>query len=183
MNIILFPSRRILKAETALNLGKKQEAIKLALPLTTAKDKEIAYRANRTVGLAYYKLKIYNKSVELLTRTCELGNYRHDWYNLAMAQAFDSDFESANTTFNHIYRTNVQPGYMYTLPVPSMLFQFMKVLIKKGDLSGAKVRANELKQMYDGVGKTNIEQQVQRGLPAYSAFCNEVERLFKPGTL
>lgn len=183
MSFIFFKTQRLNKAESCLNLGKKQIALRLAKPLLNSRNKDIAYRANRLSGLALYKLKNYNDSIVFLRKACLLGNFRHDWYNLAMALAFSNHIEDAEEAFKNIYRTNVQSGYMYTLPVPGMLFQYMKALKQKEHVSGAIARANELKQMYIGIGKSDPGKQVQRGLPSFPTFRKEIEPLFQPEKL
>lgn len=183
MSFIIFKTQRLNKAEACLNLGKKQVALKLVLPLVKSKKADIAYRANRVSGLALYKQKKYDECVEFLEQACRLGNYRHDWYNLAMALALAGKFDKAEESFKNIYRTNVQSGYMYTLPVPGMLFQYMKALKQKEFIEGAIARANELKQMYIGVGKSDPGKQVQRGLPSFPTFRKEIESLFQPEKL
>ncbi|WP_010665331.1 hypothetical protein [Marinilabilia salmonicolor] len=177
MHLILFKSRRLKRADYALTHGAYQKAFRLALPLVDSVKIEIAFLANRMCGLALYKRKKYEESLHFLEKTCHLRNYRHDWYNLAMASAFCGNLEKAEEAFKNIYRSSVQPGYLYATPVPGLLFQYMKALKKKQFIDAAKIRANELKQMYVGVGK-DISKQVQRGLPAYPAFQREVESLF-----
>lgn len=177
MHLIFFKSRRLKKADYALTHGAYQKAFKLAFPLVNSGNLEIAFLANRLCGLAMYKRKKYDESLDFLEKTCYLRNYRHDWYNMAMALVLSSKLERAEEAFKNIYRSNVQPGYMYATPVPGLLFQYMKALKKKQFVDAAKARANELKQMYAGVG-TDITKQVQRGLPAYPAFQKEIELLF-----
>jgi len=179
MHFIFFKDRRLNKAELALNNGSYQNAVKLGLPYVNSKNSETAFRSNRLCGLALYKQKKYDESIGFLEKACQLGNYRHDWYNLAMSCAFAGNLNKAEDAFQNIYRTNVQPGYMYSVPVPGLLFQYMKALKQKQFNEAAIVRANELKQMYLGVGK-DINQQVHRGLPAYTTFRKEVEPLFEP---
>jgi len=179
MRLILFKNRRLNKAEYALNYGRSQEAFKLGQPLVNSQNNEIAYRANFICGLALYKRKKYVESLAFLEKTCLLRNYRHDWYNLAMACVFAGKLDKAEEAFKHIYRTNVQPGYLYAIPVPGLLFQYLKALKKKQFIEAAITRANELKQMYIGVGP-DTTKQVQRGLPAYPTFRMEVESLFQP---
>lgn len=179
MHLILFKENRLNKAEFALNIGSYQKAFTLGLPLTTNPNNEMAFKANRICGLALYKLKRYNDSIEFLEKACQLGNYRHDWYNLAMSSAFSGKIEKAEEAFKNIYRTNVQPGYMYTIPVPGLLFQYMKALKQKQFIDAAITRVNELMQMYIGVGN-DTTKQVQRGLPSYITFRSEVEPLFEP---
>ncbi len=179
MYFILFKNRRLNKAEYALNSGKYQEALKLGQPLANSRNNEFAYRANFLCGLALYKRKKYDDSLAFLEKACQLGNYRHDWYNLAMASAFAGKLKEAEEAFKNIYRTNVQPGYVYAVPVPGLLFQYMKALKRNQFVDAAIMRANELKQMYVGVG-ADTTKQVQRGLPAYPTFRMEVESLFQP---
>ncbi|PTN08686.1 M48 family metallopeptidase [Mangrovibacterium marinum] len=179
MPFILFKNRRLNKATYALNSGKYQQALKLAQPLVNSRNNEIAYRANFIGGLALYKRKKYDDSLPFLEKACQLGNYRHDWYNLAMASVFAGKLTEADEAFKNIYRTNVQPGYVYAVPVPGLLFQYMKALKRNQFIDAAITRANELKQMYVGVG-SDTTKQVQRGLPAYPAFRVEVESLFHP---
>lgn len=176
--MILFKKHRIKSAELALNSGNRQRAIKLAIPLIRSTNKEIAYQANKIVGLAQYKLKKYSEGVTYLRTAVALGNYRHDWYNLAMAHAFSANLDDAEKAFMKIYSTNVQPGYMHTVPVPGMLFQYMKVLSKMNFKEAAIARATELKQMYIGIGKSDPGKQVQRGLPSFPTFRKEIETLF-----
>lgn len=176
MHLILLKSRRLKKADYALTHGAYQKAYKLASPLVNSGNLEIAFQANRICGLAMYKRKKYKESLDFLEKTCHLRNYRHDWYNLAMALVFSSELKRAEEAFINIYRTSVQPGYMYATPVPGLLFQYMKALKQKQFVDAARVRANELKQMYAGVG-TDITKQVQRGLPAYPSFQKEIESL------
>lgn len=178
MGFVLLKKRRLLKAEESFNLGKKSMALKQAKPLLTSKNKEFAYRANRLSGLALYKQRKYQESIPLMEAACQLGNYRHDWYNLSMAFAFNGHFEKADEAFQNIYRTNVQSGYMYAISIPAMLFQYMKVLIQKGNTERAIRRANELKQMYAGTGISDVNKQIPRGLPAYPTFRKEIETLF-----
>lgn len=179
MHIILFKNRRLNKAEQALNQSKYKRAFKLGKPLTHSKDRKIAYRANFLCGLALYKRKRFEDSIDYLKKSSQLGNYRHDWYNLSMAYVFSGNVEKAEEAFKNIYRTNVQAGYMYAIPVPGLLFQYVKALIQKQFIDAAKKRANELKQMYMGVG-SDTTKQVQRGLPSYTSFRKVVEPLFEP---
>uniref|UniRef100_UPI0032162102 tetratricopeptide repeat protein n=1 Tax=uncultured Draconibacterium sp. TaxID=1573823 RepID=UPI0032162102 len=179
MRLILFKNRRLNKAEYALNIGKYQEAFRLGQALKNSQKNEMAYRANFICGLALYKRKKYEDSLGFLEKACLLGNYRHDWYNLAMASVFAGKLEKAEEAFKNIYRTNVQPGYLYAVPVPGLLFQYLKALKHKQFIDAAIIRANELKQMYLGVG-SDTTKQVQRGLPAFPAFRIEVEPLFQP---
>ncbi|MDX8339226.1 hypothetical protein SLH46_08550 [Draconibacterium sp. IB214405] len=179
MRLILFKARRLKKAELAFNGGKYREAVKLGNPLTNVLNNEMAFRANRVCGLALYKQKKYEESLEYLEKSSQLGNYRHDWYNLAMALVFAGKLEKAEDAFKNIYRTNVQPGYLYAVPVPGLLYQYMKALTKKQFADASKARANELKQMYVGVGP-DTAKQVQRGLPNFTTFLAEVESLFEP---
>lgn len=176
---ILFRNKRLNKAEHALNYGKYKEAYKIGRVLVNSQNHDISFRANRVCGLALYKRKEYEESLVFLQKACEKGNYRHDWYNLAMACVSARRLERAEEAFKNIYRTNVQPGYMYAVPVSGLLYQYMKALKKEQFADVAKARANELKQMYVGVGP-NTEKQVQRGLPAYTTFLQEVEPLFEP---
>lgn len=179
MHLILFKKRRLNKAEFAFNSGRYKEAVKLAQVLVNSGNTEMAFRANRVCGLALYKRKKYEDSRSFLEKACQLGNYRHDWYNLAMALVFAGQLEEAEEAFKNIYRTNVQPGYMYSIAIPGLLFQYMKALKKKQFVDAAIVRANELKQMFVGVGP-DATKQVQRGLPALTTFLAEVEPLFEP---
>lgn len=178
MHLILFKNRRLNKAESAFSQGNHKKALKLGRPLTKLKNSEMVYQANRVCGLALYKLKRYNDSLSFLEKACELGNYRHNWYNLTMAMAYAGKLEQAEEAFQNIYRTNVQPGYMYAVPVPGLLFQYMRALIQKQFTSAAIARANELKQMYVGVG-SDITKQVARGLPSLPMFFKEVQSLFE----
>ena len=179
MHLVLFKNQRLNKAELALNGGRYQEAIKLGQTLVNARNKEIAFRANRLCGLALYKRKKYDDSLQYLEKACGIGNFRHDWYSLAMALVFAGKLEKAEEAFKNIYRTNVQPGYLYAVPVPGLLYQYMKALKKKQFVDAAKVRANELKQMFVGVGP-DTTKQVQRGLPNFTTFLADVEPLFEP---
>lgn len=179
MHLVLFKNKRLNKAENALNSGKYQEAVKLGQTLVNARNREIAFRANRLCGLAFYKRKKYDESLEYLEKACHTGNFRHDWYSLAMALVIAGKLEKAENAFKNIYRTNVQPGYMYAVPVPGLLYQYMKALKKKQFIDAAKLRANELKQMFVGVGP-DTTKQVQRGLPNLNTFLTEVESLFEP---
>ncbi|WP_319227318.1 hypothetical protein [Draconibacterium orientale] len=179
MHLVLFKNQRLNKAELALNGGRYQEVIKLGQTLVNARNKEIAFRANRLCGLALYKRKKYDDSLQYLEKACGIGNFRHDWYSLAMALVFAGKLEKAEEVFKNIYRTNVQPGYLYAVPVPGLLYQYMKALKKKQFVDAAKVRANELKQMFVGVGP-DTTKQVQRGLPNFDTFLTEVESLFEP---
>jgi tetratricopeptide (TPR) repeat protein len=179
MHLVLFKNHRLNKAEHALNCGRYQEAIKLGQTLVNSRNKEITSRANRLCGLALYKRKKYDDSLQYLEKACRIGNYRHDWYSLAMALVFAGKPEQAEEAFKNIYRTNVQPGYLYAVPVPGLLYQYMKALTKKQFVDAAKVRANELKQMFVGVGP-DTTKQVQRGLPNFNTFLTEVESLFEP---
>lgn len=179
MHLIIFKNRRLNKADFALNHSKYQKAFIHALPLVNSRNKEIAFRSNRICGLALYKQKKYEDSIKYMEKACQVGNYRHDWYNLSMAFVFAGKPEKADEAFKNIYRTNLQPGYMYAVPVPGLLFQYLKALILKKFNDAAMVRANELRQMYIGVGK-DINKQVQRGLPSYPMFLNEVKLLLEP---
>lgn len=179
MRLIVFKNHRLLKAEQALNDGRYPEAIILGQALANARKKEIAFRANRLCGLALYKRKKYGESLKYLEKACQIGNYRHDWYNLAMALVFAGKLDQAEEAFKNIYRTNLQPGYLYAVPVPGLLYQYMKALKKKQFVDAAIVRANELKQMFCGVGPDSTKQ-VQRGLPNFTTFLAEVESLFQP---
>lgn len=179
MHLILFKNRRLKKADYALNQGRLQKTFKLAVPFVNSHNNEIAYQANRLCGLARYKQKKYEDSIGFFEKTCQLENYRHDWYNLAMALAFVGKLEKAEEAFKNIYRTNVQPGYMYTVPVPGLLFQYLKVLKQKQFVDAAIARANELKQMFDGVGTSDVTKQVERGLPSYPMFLKEVKGLIQ----
>ncbi|WP_321996286.1 tetratricopeptide repeat protein [Draconibacterium orientale] len=179
MHLVLFKNRRLNKAELALNGGRYQEAIKLGQALVNSRNKEINFRANRLCGLALYKRKKYDDSLQYLEKACGIGNFRHDWYSLAMALVFAGKLEKAEEAFKNIYRTNVQPGYLYAVPVPGLLYQYMKALKKKQFVDAAKVRANELKQMFVGVGP-DTTKQVQRGLPNFTTFLADVEPLFEP---
>ncbi|KJF43453.1 tetratricopeptide repeat protein [Draconibacterium sediminis] len=179
MHLVLFKNQRLNKAEHALNCGRYQEAIKLGQVLVNSRKKEIAFRANRLCGLALYKRKKYDESMEYLEKACLIGNYRHDWYSLAMALVFAGKLEKLEEAFKNIYRTNVQPGYLYAVPVPGLIYQYMKALKKNQFVDAAMVRANELKQMFVGVGP-DTTKQVQRGLPNFTTFLAEVESLFEP---
>ncbi len=179
MRVILFKNRRLNKAAYALNCGRYQEALKLGQPLVNTQDKAMTYRANFVCGLALYKRQKYEDSLDFLEKACQFGNYRHDWYNMAMASVFAGQLEKAEEAFKNVYRTNVQPGYLYAVPVPGLLFQYLKALKKNKFIDAAITRANELKQMYIGVGP-DTTKQVQRGLPAYPTFRMEVESLFQP---
>jgi len=178
MCLILLKNRRLNKAENAYNIGKYQEAFKLGKSLLNSRNNDIAFRAYRICGLALYKRKKYEESLGIMEKTCELGNYRHDWYNLAMSYVFAGKLEKSEEAFQNIYRTNVQPGYMYSVPIPGLLFQYMKALKQKAFIDAAITRANELKQFYVGVG-ADITKQVQRGLPSYPVFRKEVEPMFQ----
>lgn len=177
--MVLFKNRRLNKAEHALNGGRHQEALKLGQALVNSRNKEIAFRANRLCGLALYKRMKYEESLVYMEKACRTGNYRHDWYSLAMALVFAGKLEKAENAFKNSYRTNVQPGYLYAVPVPGLLYQYMKALKKKQFVNAAIVRANELKQMFVGVGP-DTTKQVQRGLPNLNTFLAEVESLFEP---
>ncbi|WP_163325818.1 hypothetical protein [Draconibacterium mangrovi] len=179
MYLVLFKNRRLNKAERALNCGRYQEAIKLGNALVNSRNKEIAFRANRLCGLVLYKRRKYDESLEYLEKACLIGNYRHDWYSLAMALVFAGKLEKAEEAFKNIYRTNVQPGYLYAVPVPGLLYQYMKALKKNHFVDAAILRANELKQMFVGVGPETTKQ-VQRGLPNFNTFMTDVESLFQP---
>ncbi|WP_297093550.1 hypothetical protein [uncultured Draconibacterium sp.] len=179
MRLILSKNRRLNKAEQALNSGRYQEALELGQALVNSRNKEITFRANRLCGLALYKRKKYHESLEYLEKACKTGNYRHDWYSLAMALVFAGKLEEADEAFKNIYRTNVQPGYLFAIPVPGLLYQYMKALTKMQFADAAIVRANELKQMFVGVGP-DATKQVQRGLPVLTTFLADVEPLFEP---
>ncbi len=179
MRLILFKNRRLKKAEYALNQNRNQEAFKLGQPLVNSRNNEIASRANRICGLALYKRKKFDDSLEFLEKTCQLANYLHDWYNLTMASVYAGKLEKSEEAFKNIYRTSVQPGYMYSVPVPGLIFQYLRALKQKQFIDAAITRANELKQMYIGVGH-DTTKQVQRGLPSYHMFKQEVESLFQP---
>nr|WP_319569793.1 hypothetical protein [uncultured Draconibacterium sp.] len=179
IHLVLLKKRRLNKAEHALNGGSYQEALKLGRVLVNSRNREMNFRANRLCGLALYKRKKYEESLEYLEKACRTGNYRHDWYSLAMALVFAGKLEKAEEAFKNIYRTNVQPGYLYAVPVPGLLYQYMKALKKKQFVDAAIVRANELKQMFVGVGP-DTTKQVQRGLPNFTTFLAEVESLFQP---
>lgn len=178
MHLILFKNRRLKQADYASTHGKYQMAIKLVRPLVHSQSKEVAFKVNRICGLSLYKQKKYKESIVFLEAACQLGNYRHDWYNLAMASAFSGDLEMAEQAFQNIYRTNVQPGYMYAVAVPGLIFQYTKALIQKQFIGAAKKRTRELKQMYQGVGN-DITKQVQRGLPSYPVFQKEIEAVLQ----
>ncbi len=178
MRIILFKNRRLKKAEYALNQNRNQEAFKLGHTLVNSRNNEMASRANRICGLALYKRKKYDDSLEFLEKTCQLANYRHDWYNLTMASVYAAKLEKSEEAFQNIYRTNVQPGYMYSVPIPGLIFQYLRALKQKQFIDAAITRANELKQMYIGVGH-DTRKQAQRGLPSYHVFIKEVESLFQ----
>ena len=179
MGFVILKNRRIQKAERSLNSGKRELALKLAKPLLNAKNNEIAYRANRLSGLALYKQKKYKDGLPFLETACQLGNYQHDWYNFAITLAYNGNAEKADGAFQNIYRTKVQSGYLYTTPIPTMLFQFIRALIRKGNVEIAKKRANELKQMYAATGISDINKQVPRGLPAYPTFRKEIAAIFQ----
>lgn len=179
MPLILFTKRRLIKAEHAFGFGNYSKAFKLGKPLTNSSDNNVAFRANRLCALSLYKIKKYDNSILFFENACKLGNYRHDWYGLAMAFVFSGELKKAEKAFQNIYRTNVQPGYMYAVPVPGLLYQYLKALIKNQFTDAAITRANELKQMYIGVGK-DTAKQVQRGLPSYPTFLKEVKPLFHP---
>ena len=179
MHLVLLKNRRLNKAEHALNSGKYQEALKLGRALVNSRNKAISFRANRLCGLALYKRKKYVESLEYLEKACQTGNYRHDWYSLAMALVFAGKLEKAEEAFKYVYRTNVQPGYLFSIPVPGLLYQYMKALKKNQFVDAAVIRANELKQMFVGVGPDKAKQ-VQRGLPNFTTFLAEVEPLFEP---
>lgn len=179
MAFIFFKNKKLSKAEHALNDCKYKKAYTIGLALVHAKNKEIAFRANRVCGLALYKQKKYDDSLTFLESACQKGNYRHDWYNLAMAFTFNGMLENAEEAFKNIYRTGVQPGFMYAVPVPGLLYQYIKALKKNEFPKTARARANELKQMFIGVG-SDTTKQVQRGLPSFDVFLSEVEALFQP---
>lgn len=183
MRFVLLKKRRLERAEQNLNTGKRALALKLALPLLNAKNKDIAFRANRVSGLALYKQKKYNESLPFLEKACQLGNYQHDWYNFAIALVYSGNSGKADEAFQNIYRTKVQPGYLFATPIPLLLFQYMKALKQKGEPEKARTRANELKQMYAGVGISDIGKQVSRGLPAYPTFRKEIVSIFQPEEL
>lgn len=175
---ILFKKHRIKKAELAFSSGRYFKAYRLCKALANSIDNDMAFRANRLCALALYKIKNYDDSIAFFQKTCELGNYRHDWYGLAMALVFIGKLDKAEDAFQNIYRTNVQPGYIYAVPVPGLIYQYLKALKQKRFTEAAITRANELKQMYIGVGK-DTTKQIQRGLPSYNTFIKEVEPLFK----
>lgn len=183
MRFVLLKKRRLERAEQNLNAGKRALALKLALPLLNAKNKDIAFRANRVSGLALYKQKKYNESLPFLEKACQLGNYQHDWYNFAIALVYSGNSGKADEAFQNIYRTKVQPGYLFATPIPLLLFQYMKALKQKGEPEKARTRAKELKQMYAGVGISDISKQVSRGLPAYPTFRKEIVPIFQPEEL
>ena len=87
--------------------------------------------------------------------------------------------ENAEEAFKNTYRTGVQPGFMYAVPVPGLLYQYIKALKRNEFTEAARARANELKQMFIGVG-SDTSKQVQRGLPSFGVFLSEVEALFQP---
>jgi len=128
MHLILFKHRRLQKAEHALNIGKHQKALNLGRALVGSSKNEIAFRANRLCGLALYKTKQYEESLVFLQKSCQLGNYRHDWYNLSMALVYAGKLAEAEEAFANIYRTNVQSGYMFSIPVSGLLFQYFRAL-------------------------------------------------------
>lgn len=180
MHLILFKNCRLKKADYAFGQGLYQKAFILAVSLADSKNNELAFQANRLCGLALYKQKKYQDSIRFIEKTCQLRNYRHDWYNLAMAFVFFGDLEKADEAFKNTYRTNVQPGYMHAVPVSGLLFQYFRALKQNQFTDAAIARANELKQMYIGVGKSDITKQVQRGLHSYPIFLREVESLLPP---
>jgi tetratricopeptide (TPR) repeat protein len=183
MGFVLLKKRRLEKAEQSLNAGKRVLALKLAKPLLHARNAEVAHRANRLSGLALYKQKKYQDSLPFFKTACQLGNYRHDWYNFAIALVYSGNAAIADDAFQNIYRTKIQPGYLYSTPTPILLFQYMRALIQQGKTEKARQRANELKQMYAGVGISDINIQKQRGLPTYPTFRNEIISLFQPEEL
>lgn len=177
MHLILLKKRRLHRADKAFTQGAYTKAFKLSHSLVDAPDRKFAFQANRLCGLALYKRKKYDDCLPFMEKSCQLGNYRHDWYNLAMASAFAGNIGRAEEAFKNIYRTNVQPGYMFSIPVPGLLYQYMKALKQMQFTEAAQKRANELKQMYAGVG-SDTEKQVQRGLPSFPMFQKEIEALF-----
>ncbi len=179
MGFVILKKRRLKKAEQNMNFGKSALALKLAKPLLNVKNKEIAYSANRLIGLALYHQKKYQDSLPCLETACELGNYQHDWYNYAITLAYNGNLEKADEAFQNVYRTKVQPGYLRTTPIPVMLFQYMKALKQKGYNKKAILRANELKQMYAGVGVINTSNELSRGMPTYHNFRKEIVSLFQ----
>lgn len=179
MGFVLLKKRRLHKAEQSFMTGKRKQAIQLAKPLLNAKDKEIAHAANRISGLALYKRKKFKESLPCLEMACQLGHYQHDWYNYAMSLAYSGDVEKAEEAFQNVYRSKVQPGYVYTTPLPIMLFQYLKGLIHKGFTTEARIRANEMKQMYAGIGVLNGHNERSKGLPPYHRFREQIESLYQ----
>lgn len=160
--------------------GKRKLAIQQAKPLLDVKDEKIAHAANRISGLALYKRKKFQESLPCLEKACHLGNYQHDWFNYAVSLVYSGDVEKAEDAFQNVYRSKVQPGYVHTTPLPIMLFQYLKGLIHKEFSAEAKIRANEMKQMYAGIGVLNGHNERSKGLPPYHRFREQIEALFVP---
>lgn len=178
MGCVIFKQQRLKKAELNYFQGKRALALKLAKPLLKVNNKEIAYAANRLSGLALYQGKKYQECLPLLERACQLGNYQHDWYNYTMALAYHNEDEKAEEVFKNVYRTKVESGYIHAASIPVMLFQFMRALTQTGKTEKARRKANELKQMYAGIGVLNNHNELARGLPAYHFFRKEITSLF-----
>ncbi len=155
-----------------------ERAIKLARKVKSG-DTEMLIEAKRLEGLSYYKMRVYDLAIFAMEKAIHLGNYKNDWFNMAMCYAKKNQVEKANKAFQNIYMAKTLSGYMHQLSIPEMLFQFARTAFEKKGYDIAFKRLVELKQMYIGANTSDTEELKRKGLPSLNAYLILVKKVLK----
>lgn len=150
------------------NSGKRAEAIICAETLLTSTKHH--YEASLICGLSYYKMLKYSESIPFFENTVECSNFRHDWYNLAMANVHTGRYKEAQHAFEKINQGSENKNYQIRTSHAEMILQFARLLHIQGESGLAIHYIDELKRMYAGVRNMSPDFLVQRGLPNLSIY-------------
>lgn len=153
-------------------------AIKMARRVKSG-NTDILVEAKRLEGLCYYKMRVYDLAIFAMEKAIHYGNYKNDWFNLAMSYAKKGEVEKANKAFQNIYMAKTVEGYMHQMSIPDMLFQFARTAHDQKGYEVSFKRLIELKQMYIGANTSNTDKLAEKGLPSLNAYLILVKKVLK----
>ncbi|WP_025863876.1 tetratricopeptide repeat protein [Prolixibacter bellariivorans] len=87
-----YRERKIKEAWKLYHDGKREEAFRKIRLLLKSTNKEVQLEALQIAGMAMYKLKRFDQSINYFQKACKLGNARHDWFNLSMLMPNQNTF-------------------------------------------------------------------------------------------
>lgn len=176
--MIRYLNKYRLKTIIELYSNKKYtRLIAIASSYERTKNKDFRIEILRYTGLSYYKLKKFDEAIIYFRKVTTLGNYRTDWFNLAMSHAWKGEGELGDQAFSKIYGAKTINAYKYQVSVANMLFLFSKVLFQNGVSDIALKRLSELKQMYKAANTGDVNKLIQQGFPPVNAFLDLAEKV------